>query len=120
MPLSSALHDFSVRQQMDAVFAHVKAGRLKRVAIAQGNPRLWSRVRLTYSNVSVVDNKAKIQLVLNAPEDLLGQAFMDQVYLRMQKRAELFELDDIDITISVIPNRVFRYDQSLLKKNQPR
>ena len=67
MPLLSALHDFSVRQQMDAVFAHVKSGRLKRVAIAQGNPRLWSRVRLTYSNVSVVDNKATLDLVLNAP-----------------------------------------------------
>ena len=44
------------------------------------NQRLWSKVRLMYNNVSVLDNHAIIQLVLNAPEDLLDQAFMDQIY----------------------------------------
>ena len=38
LPLSSALHDFSVRQEMDAEFGRFKAGQLKRVAIAQSNP----------------------------------------------------------------------------------
>ena len=106
MPLSSALHDFSVRQQMDAVFAHVKAGRLKRVAIAQGNPRLWSRVRLTYSNVSVVDNKATLDLVLNAPEDFLNQSVMNSLNRQMFSRAKEFGVDDLGMNISVIPNRV--------------
>ena len=54
---------------MDAVFGRFKAGQLKRVAIAQCNPRFWSRVRLMYSNVIVVNNKARLDLVLNAPED---------------------------------------------------
>ena len=106
MPLSSALHDFSVRQQMDAVFAHVEAGRLKRIAIAQGNPRLWSRVRLTYSNVSVVDNKATLDLVLNAPEDLLNQSVMNSLNQQMFSRAKEFGVDDLGMNISVIPNRV--------------
>ena len=106
MPLSSALHDFSVRQQMDAVFAHVKAGRLKRVAITQGNPRLWSRVRLTYSNVSVVDNKATLDLVLNAPEDFLNQSVMNSLNQQMFSRAKEFGVDDLGMNISVIPNRV--------------
>ena len=106
MPLSSALHDFSVRQQMDAVFAHVKSGRLKRVAIAQGNPRLWSRVRLTYSNVSVVDNKATLDLVLNAPEDFLNQSVMNSLNRQMFSRAKEFGVDDLGMNISVIPNRV--------------
>ena len=110
MPLSSALHDFSVRQQMDAVFAHVKAGRLKRVAIAQGNPRLWSRVRLTYSNVSVVDNKATLDLVLNAPEDFLNQSVMNSLNQQMFSRAKEFGVDDLDMNISVIPNRVYKFD----------
>ena len=110
MPLSSALHDFSVRQQMDAVFAHVKAGRLKRVAIAQGNPRLWSRVRLTYSNVSVVDNKATLDLVLNAPEDFLNQSVMNSLNQQMLNRAKEFGVDDLDMNISVIPNRVYKFD----------
>ena len=68
-----------------------------------------------YNNVSVLDNHAIIQLVLNAPEDLLDQAFMDQIYAQMRKKAGLFGLDDIEITISVIPNRVYRYDQSRLR-----
>ena len=106
MPLSSALHDFSVRQQMDAVFAHVEAGRLKRIAIAQGNPRLWSRVRLTYSNVSVVDNKATLDLVLNAPEDFLNQSVMNSLNQQMFSRAKEFGVDDLGMNISVIPNRV--------------
>ena len=110
MPLSSALHDFSVRQQMDAVFAHFKAGRLKRVAIAQGNPRLWSRVRLTYSNVSVVDNKATLDLVLNAPEDFLNQSVMNSLNQQMFSRAKEFGVDDLDMNISVIPNRVYKFD----------
>ena len=110
MPLSSALHDFSVRQQMDAVFAHVKSGRLKRVAIAQGNPRLWSRVRLTYSNVSVVDNKATLDLVLNAPEDFLNQSVMNSLNQQMLNRAKEFGLEDLDMNISVIPNRVYKFD----------
>ena len=106
MPLSSALHDFSVRQQMDAVFAHVEAGRLKRIAIAQGNPRSWSRVRLTYSNVSVVDNKATLDLVLNAPEDFLNQSVMNSLNQQMFSRAKEFGVDDLGMNISVIPNRV--------------
>ena len=86
--MSSALHDFSVRQQMDAEFGRFKAGQIKRVAIAKENPRLWSKVRLMYNNVSVLDNYAIIQLVLNAPEDLLDQAFMDQIYAQMRKKLD--------------------------------
>ena len=110
LPLSSALHDFSVRQEMDAEFGRFKAGQLKRVAIAQNNPRFWSKARLMYSNVSVVDNKARLDLVLNAPEDFLDQALIDFVYQSMLKRAKSFGLDDLDVNISVIPNRVYKFD----------
>ena len=110
IPLSSALHDFSVRQEMDAVFGRFKAGQLKRVAIAQSNPRFWSRVRLMYSNVIVVNNKARHDLVLNAPEDFLNQSLMDDFYQKMQRRAKDFGLNDLDVNISVIPNRVYKFD----------
>ena len=110
LPLSSALHDFSVRQEMDAEFGRFKAGQLKRVAIAQNNPRFWSKARLMYSNVSVVDNKARLDLVLNVPEDFLDQALIDFVYQSMLKRAKSFGLDDLDVNISVIPNRVYKFD----------
>ena len=83
IPLSSALHDFSVRQEMDAVFGRYKGGQLKRVVIAQSNPRFWSRVRLMYSNVIFVNNKARLDLVLNAPEDFLNQSLIDDFYQKM-------------------------------------
>ena len=63
-----------------------------------------------YSNVSVVDNKAKLDLVLNAPEDILDQSFMNQVNQQMLKRAKGFGLDDLDLNISVIPNHVYKFD----------
>ena len=110
LPLSSALHDFSVRQQMDAEFGRFKAGQLKRVALARGNQRLWSKVRLMYSSVSVVNNKARLDIVLNAPEDILDQSFMNDVNQQMLKRAKDFGLDDLDVNISVIPNRVYKFD----------
>ena len=46
IPLSSLLHDFSVRQELDAEFGRIKAGQIKRLKMAQKNPRLWTRVRL--------------------------------------------------------------------------
>ena len=110
LPLSSALHDFSVRQQMDAEFGRFKAGQLKRVALARGNQRLWSKVRLMYSSVSVVNNVARLDIVLNAPEDILDQSFMNDVNQQMLKRAKDFGLDDLDVNISVIPNRVYKFD----------
>ena len=110
LPLSSALHDFSVRQEMDAEFGRFKAGQLKRVAIAKGNPNLWSKIRLMYSSVSVVDNKARLDVVLNAPEDILGQSFMNKVNQQMLKRAKDFGLEELDVNISVIPNRMYKFD----------
>jgi hypothetical protein len=110
LPLSSALHDFSVRQQMDAEFDRFKAGQLKRVAIARGKKRLWSKVRLMYSSISVVNNKARLDVVLNAPEVILDQSFMNEVNQRVLKRAAGFGLDDLDVNISVIPNRVYKFD----------
>ena len=95
---------------MDAVFGRFKAGQLKRVAITQSNPRFWSRVRLMYSNVIVVNNKARLDLVLNAPEDFLNQSLMDDFYQKMQRRAKDFGLNDLDVNISVIPNRVYKFD----------
>ena len=110
IPLSSALHDFSVRQEMDTVFGRFKAGQLKVVAIAQSIPRLWSRVRLMYSNVIVVNNKARLDLVLNAPEDFLNQSLMDDFYQKMQRRAKDFGLKDFDVNFRVISNRVYKFN----------
>ena len=110
IPLSSALHDFSVRQQMDAVFGRFKSGQRKQLDVVKKDPVLWSKVRMMYSNVRVQDNIAVLDLVLNAPEDLLTQSVLDDVYRRMAEKAVTLGLEDIDVRISVIPNRVYRFD----------
>ena len=60
IPLGSSLHDFSVRQYLEAEFGKIKAGQIKRLKVAEKNPRLWSRVRLLYSNVRVNDIVASV------------------------------------------------------------
>ena len=89
LPLSSALHDFKVRQEMNAEFDRFRSGQLKRVAIAQNNPRFWSRVRLMYSSVSVVNNKARLDLVLNAPENFLDQSVLDDFHQQILKQPRI-------------------------------
>ena len=58
----------------------------------------------------VEDNNAVLDLVLNAPENLLTQAVLEDVYERMSVKAVDLGLEDIDVRISVIPNRVYRFD----------
>ena len=106
--LSSSLHDFSVRQKLDAEFGRIKAGQIKRLKMAQKNPRLWTRVRLMYSSVRVAENKASVDLVLNAPEDLLNQAAINTMQRNVLKRSKDLGLEDVDLNVSVIPNRVFQ------------
>ena len=110
IPLSSSLHDFSVRQELDAEFGRIKAGQIKRLKMAQKNPRLWTKVRLMYSSVRVADNKASVDLVLNAPEDLLNQDAINTMHSNMLERSKLLGLEDVDLNVSVIPNRVYRFN----------
>ena len=67
-----------------------------------------------YSSVSVVNNKARLDIVLNTPEDILDQSFMEDVNQQILKRAKDFSLDDLDVNISVIPNRVYKFDNQSL------
>ncbi len=48
--------------------------------MAQKNPRLWTKVRVIYSSVRVAENKAIVDLVLDAPEDLLNQAAINTIH----------------------------------------
>ena len=114
IPLSSALHDFSVSQVMDAEFRSFKSGNIKTFVLTKNNPRVWSRVRLLYSNVRVFENKATLDLVFNAPEDLLSDRDLEDLFRRFMSGAADLGLDDNDLNISVIPNRVFNYKASVL------
>ena len=63
-----------------------------------------------YSSVRVAENKASVDLVLNAPEDLLNQAAINTMHRNMLERSKALGLEDVDLNVSVIPNRVYRFN----------
>lgn len=50
------------------------------------------------------------QRAVRFTQDVLDQSFMNDVNQQMLKRAKDFGLDDLDVNISVIPNRVYKFD----------
>ena len=80
----------------------------------KANSFFWSHVRILYSNVRVVDNEVGFDLVLNAPKKILTRPVFDDVFKRLKAKAVDFGLDDININVSVIPKRVFRYQPEAL------
>lgn len=119
IPLSSALHDFSLRQELNAEFGRFKAGQVKEFKLVQRNPYLWSKVRIMYSNVQVKNNEASFDLVINAPEELMKQSVLDEIYRQLLRRSNDLGLAEIDLNISVIPNRVFRFDTGHASSAKP-
>ena len=120
IPLSSALHDFSVRQEIVSRFDTFKAGQVNQLKITSKNPYLWQRVRLLFSNVRVINNKASVDLVLSAPKGVLNEGLaneLSETIVRSSK--EEFNLDDTKVTISVIPNQINKFsDSSALPSTQ--
>ena len=120
IPLSSALHDFSVRQEIVSRFDTFKAGQVNQLRITSKNPYLWQRVRLLFSNVRVINNKASVDLVLSAPKGVLNEGLaneLSETIVRSSK--EEFNLDDTKVTISVIPNQINKFsDSSALPSTQ--
>ena len=58
IPMSSALHDFSVRQQINSQFAGFKAGLVQQSQHSGVDVHNLRRIRMLYSNVRVVNNNA--------------------------------------------------------------
>lgn len=111
IPLSSALHDFSVRQQINAQFASFKVGLIEKGLTKGGNSSKLRRVKLLYSNVSVVDNAATVDMVLNVPQELVGKLGLEEMQSDLSQRAKnLYGIDEVVINISVIPTQILRYD----------
>ena len=120
IPLSSALHDFSIKQEIESRFDTFKTGQVNQLKITSENPYLWQRVRMLFSNVKVINNKATVDLVFSAPKGVLTEDLANNLSTAIVKRAkEEFGLDDIKITISVIPNQINKFsDASSLPSTQ--
>ena len=63
-----------------------------------------------HSNVSVVNNKARLDLVFNAPEQFWDQSILNNFHQQMLIRANDFGWDAIDAKISVTANRMYKFD----------
>ena len=108
---SSALHDFSVHQQINGQFATFKARLIEKGPSAGTDRANLRRIKLLYSNVRVVDNDATIDLVLNVPQSLVGQLGLEGMQDHIIKRAkDVHGIDELEINISVIPTQILRYD----------
>ena len=113
IPLSSALHDFSIKQEIESRFDTFKSGQVNQLKITSENPYLWQRVRMLFSNVKVINNKATVDLVFSAPKGVLTEDLANTLSTAIVKRAkEEFGLDDIKITISVIPNQINKFSDA--------
>ena len=114
IPLSSALHDFSIKQDIESKFDAFKAGQVRQLKLTRENPYLWQRVRLLFSNVRVNNNKATVDLVFSAPKGVLTEDIANNLSADFVKRGkEEFGLGDIKITISVIPNQINKFSDSM-------
>ena len=112
-PLSSALQDFRIKQEIVSRFDTFKAGQVNELKITSQNPYLWQRVRLLFSNVRVLDNKANVDLVFSAPKGVLNEALANELSETfVQSAKEEFNLDDAKVTISVIPNQINKFSDS--------
>ena len=114
IPLSSALHDFSIKQDIESKFDAFKAGQVRQLKVTRENPYLWQRVRLLFSNVRINNNNATVDLVFSAPKGVLTEDIANNLSAAFVKRGkEEFGLDDIKITISVIPNQINKFSDAM-------
>lgn len=111
IPLWSALHHFSARQQINSQFARFRAGLVQQGRRSGTNPEYWQRIKLLYSNVRVANNSATIDIVLNVPQKLVGKIALSDVQRNIRERAKSdYGIKEVEINISVIRSQILRYN----------
>jgi hypothetical protein len=69
---------------------------------------------MLFSNVRVNNNKATVDLVFSAPKGVLTEDLANKLSADLVKRGkETLGLDDIKITISVIPNQINKFSDAM-------
>ena len=77
-------------------------------------------MRLLFSNVRVLNNKADVDLVFSAPKGVLSEELANELSDTIMKSAkEEFNLDDAKITISVIPNQINKFSGTSALPSRP-
>ena len=102
-----------IKQGIESKFDAFKAGQVRELKITRDNPYLWQRLRMLVRNVQVRDNKATVDLVFSAPKGVLTEDLSNNLSAAIVKRGkEDLGLEDINVTISVIPNQINKYSGS--------
>lgn len=109
IPLSGALRDFSIAHNLRAEFREMKAAKIRHLKELEIDSSLWGYVRVIYSNFQVNRNRGTFKIVLSVPDSLNKTEILAPIYLGLKQRANDLGLEEFDVNISVIPNRVFRY-----------
>ena len=100
-----------MQQQINSQFAGFKVGLIRQGRRSNGNASVWQRIKLLYSNVRVVDNQARMDIVLNVPETLVGKLGPEEVQKTMTEQAQNdYGIKEVEINISVIPTLILRYN----------
>ena len=102
-----------MRQQINAEFSQFKAGLIDESNIFNKSPYLIQRVKLLYSNVSVINNEATIDIALNVPEKLSRELDLDRIQKNITERSKMeYGIEEVNINISIIPTQIFQYIDS--------
>ena len=63
--------------------------------------------------MSVIDNEATIDIVLNVPEKLSKQLDLNQIQKNITDRCKMeYGIEEVNINISIIPTQIFQYIES--------
>ena len=69
---------------------------------------------MLFSNVGVINNNATVDLVFSAPKGVLTEDLANNFSAALVKKGkEELGLDDIKITISVIPNQINKFSDAM-------
>ena len=85
------------------------------VPAARVNANKACAVAATWVAAGWVNNKAEVDLVLNAPEALVDDQTFERVMNDLMDCSKSYGLDDTIVNLSVIPNRNLRYSSSRLE-----
>ena len=66
-----------------------------------------------YSNISVINNQATIEIMLNVPAKLSKTFDLNQIQKNITERCKMeYGIEEVNINISIIPTQIFQYIDS--------
>ena len=110
VPLSSALKEFRMQQDINIGFSRLKAGLQGNNFDLKVKPETIQNIRILYINAQITGNSGVVEVVMNAPKELLDKTHMNEVQRYIKRLAiKDYGLKEVEINISIIPNQIINY-----------